>query len=139
MDYLYYKGYTGSIEYSKADGCFVGKVLGMTHDIILYEGNNIDELRADFEDGIEGYFESCEEMGIAPRKPAACLNVNIPPEVHEQITLLAKQKGVSVGDIVEEALLQVASTAKNAIDMNSKRNKIASKLPAKTKRKLAIA
>ncbi|MDR1023261.1 MAG: type II toxin-antitoxin system HicB family antitoxin [Prevotellaceae bacterium] len=83
MNHLYYKGYTGSIEYSKADSCFVGKVLGMTHDIILYEGNNIDELRADFEAGVESYFESCEEMGIAPRKPAVCLNVSIPPEVHE--------------------------------------------------------
>ncbi|MDR3366698.1 MAG: hypothetical protein LBO71_07005 [Prevotellaceae bacterium] len=70
MNNLEYKGYIGSIEYSKADGCFVGKVLGMTHDLILYEGNTIDELRADFEAGIES-FESCEEMGIAPRKPAA--------------------------------------------------------------------
>jgi predicted HicB family RNase H-like nuclease len=42
----------------------------------------------------KGYFESCEEMGIAPRKPAACLSVSIPLEVHEQITLLAEQKGV---------------------------------------------
>ena len=36
MDYLSYKGYTGSIEYSEADGCFVGKVLGLKHDLILY-------------------------------------------------------------------------------------------------------
>ncbi|MDR1023264.1 MAG: type II toxin-antitoxin system HicB family antitoxin [Prevotellaceae bacterium] len=139
MNYLHYKGYTGSIKYSKADGCFVGKVLEMEHDLILYKGNNVDELRADFEDGIEGYFESCEEMGIAPRKPTACLNVNIPPEVHEQITLLAEQKGVPVGDIVEEALLQVAATAKKTIGTSGKRNKIACNLPAKTNRKLAIA
>jgi predicted HicB family RNase H-like nuclease len=138
MNYLKYKGYTGSIEH-EIDGSFVGEVLGLERDLILYEGNNIDELRADFEAGIESYFESCEEMGVVPRKPATCLNVNIPPEVHEQITLLAEQKGVSVGDIVGEALLQIASTTKNAIDMNSKRNKIASKLPAKTKRKLSIA
>jgi predicted HicB family RNase H-like nuclease len=52
----------------------------MEHDLILYEGNNIDELRADFEAGVESYFESCEEMGIKPRKPATCLNVKIPPE-----------------------------------------------------------
>ena len=29
MDYLKYKGYIGSIEYSKEDKCFFGKVLGM--------------------------------------------------------------------------------------------------------------
>ncbi|MDR0567150.1 MAG: type II toxin-antitoxin system HicB family antitoxin [Prevotellaceae bacterium] len=97
MDYLEYKGYTGSIEY-EADGSLVGEVLGLKHDLILYEGNDIDELRADFENGIESYFESCEELGIAPRKPAAYLGVNIPAEVHKhkQIALLAEQKKVSV-------------------------------------------
>jgi predicted HicB family RNase H-like nuclease len=70
MDYLHYKGYTGSIKYSKADECFAGKVLNMNEDLILYEGKSIDELRTDFEAGIESYFESCMEMGIEPRKPA---------------------------------------------------------------------
>jgi predicted HicB family RNase H-like nuclease len=139
MNIMHYKGYTGSVKYSEADHCFVGAVLGLERDSITYEGSNIDELRADFEDGIEGYFESCEEIGITPRKPITCLNVKIPQEVHEQIVLLAEQKGASVDDIVEEALLQVAATAKNALDINGKRNKIVSKLPAKTNRKLAIA
>ena len=49
MDYLEYKGYKGSVEYSKADNCLFGKVLGMSKDLILYEGNTIDELKADFE------------------------------------------------------------------------------------------
>ena len=48
MDYLEYKGYKGSVEYSKADNRLCGKVLGMSKDLILYEGNTIDELRADF-------------------------------------------------------------------------------------------
>ena len=48
MDYLEYKGYKGSVEYSKADNCLFGKVLGMSKDLILYEGNTIDELKADF-------------------------------------------------------------------------------------------
>ncbi|MDR1023260.1 MAG: hypothetical protein LBL94_08335 [Prevotellaceae bacterium] len=52
---------------------------------------------------------------------------------------MAEQKGVSVDDVVEEALLQVTATAKNALGINGKRNKIVSKLPAKTNRKLAIA
>jgi predicted HicB family RNase H-like nuclease/predicted RNA binding protein YcfA (HicA-like mRNA interferase family) len=138
MDYLHYKGYTGSIGY-EADGSLAGKVLGMTHDLILYEGSTLDELRADFAAGIESYFESCEEMGIAPRKPVPSLSVSIPPEVHEQIVFLAEQKGVSIDDIVEEALLQVAATAKNATATSGKKNKIACKLPAKTSRKLAVS
>ena len=60
MDYLEYKGYKGSVEYSKADNCLFGKVLGMSKDLILYEGNTIDELRADFEAGIDSYIACCE-------------------------------------------------------------------------------
>ena len=44
MDYLEYKGYNGSVEYRKPDNCLFGKVLGMSKDLILYEGNTIDEL-----------------------------------------------------------------------------------------------
>ncbi|GHT80422.1 hypothetical protein FACS189467_2520 [Bacteroidia bacterium] len=86
MNTLYYKGYTGSVEYSNPDKCFVGKVLGLERDSITYEGETIDELRTDFEAGIESYFESCDEMGIKPRKPANYLNVRIPLEMHGQIS-----------------------------------------------------
>ena len=57
MDNLEYKGYFGSVEYSKDDNCLIGKVLGMNKDSITYEGNDINELRADFEAGIDSYLE----------------------------------------------------------------------------------
>lgn len=68
MDYLKYKNYTGSIEYSEEDDCFCGKVLGLTKGSITYEGSSIEELQEDFQAGIESYLEGCKEMGIAPRK-----------------------------------------------------------------------
>lgn len=55
MDHLEYEGYKGSIEYSEADNCLFGKVLGISKDLILYEGNTIDELRVDFECAIGSY------------------------------------------------------------------------------------
>lgn len=56
MDYLEYKGYKGSVEYSKEDNCLCGKVQGMGNKVlILYEGTTIDELRKDFEEGIDSY------------------------------------------------------------------------------------
>ena len=60
MDYLEYKGYKGSVEYSKEDNCLVGKVQGMSKALILYEGQTLDELRKDFEAGIDDYLRmSC--------------------------------------------------------------------------------
>ena len=57
MNVLYYKGYLGTVEYSAEDECFYGKVLGIT-DLFSYEGSDIEELRRDFHDGIEDYFEN---------------------------------------------------------------------------------
>ncbi|WP_239465309.1 hypothetical protein [Bacteroides mediterraneensis] len=61
MDYLEYKGYKGSVEYSKEDNCLCGKVQGMDKKaLILYEGITLDELRKDFEEGIDSYLEGCK-------------------------------------------------------------------------------
>ena len=66
MDYLKYKGYMGSIEYSKENKCFFGKVLGMKKALISYEGQTHDELRRDFEDGVDCYIEYCKAEGVTP-------------------------------------------------------------------------
>ena len=57
MDYLEYKGYKGSIEYSKEYDCLIGKVQGISKDLIAYEGQTLAELLQNFEDGIDSYLE----------------------------------------------------------------------------------
>ncbi len=105
MDYLKYKGYLGSVEYSEADNCLEGKVLGMSKDSITYEGNTIDELRADFEAGIDSYIEGCKELGIEPRKAfSGSLNIRISPEVHGRLAMLAQEAGVSINAFIKEIL-----------------------------------
>ena len=95
MDYLEYKGYKGSVEYSKADNCLFGKVLGMSKDLILYEGNTIDELKADFEAGIDNYIAGCVADGIEPRKPySGTLNIRISPEIHSRSPCLRRKLGL---------------------------------------------
>ena len=66
MDYLEYKGYKGSVEYSMEDNCLFGKVQGMSKALILYEGQTLDELRKDFEEGVDSYLEGCKADGIEP-------------------------------------------------------------------------
>jgi predicted HicB family RNase H-like nuclease len=68
MNYLEYKGYYGSIEYNKEDRNLYGKVLGMSKDMIDYEGSTIEELENDFIAGINSYIDGCKEIGISPRK-----------------------------------------------------------------------
>jgi predicted HicB family RNase H-like nuclease len=105
MDYLEYKGYKGSVEYSKADNCLFGKVLGMSKDLILYEGSNVDELRADFEAGIDSYIAGCLADGVEPRRPySGTLNIRIPAEIHSKIAMLAQETGTTINGYIRNAL-----------------------------------
>ncbi len=105
MDYLEYKGYKGSVEYSKADDRLFGKVLGMSKDLILYEGDTISELRADFEAGIDNYIAGCEADGVEPRRPySGTLNIRIPSELHGRIAMLASEAGVTINGFIRKAL-----------------------------------
>ena len=107
MDYLKYKGYTGSVEFSAADDCLHGKVLGMTKDSITYEGKTVNELKTDFQNAVDSYIEGCQELGITPRKPySGVLNIRIPSEIHEKVALLAMQQGMTVNALIRNAITQ---------------------------------
>ena len=50
VNYMEYKGYIGSINYSDDDKIFYGKVEGLKNSYIYFEGSSVKELRKDFED-----------------------------------------------------------------------------------------
>ncbi len=113
MGCLEYKGYKGSVEYSKADNRFFGKVLGMRWDLILYEGSTVDELRSDFEAGIESYLAGCRADGVEPRKPySGSLNVHVSPEIHSRIAALAQEAGTTVSGYVRQTLEEHVKSAR---------------------------
>ncbi|MDR0725940.1 MAG: type II toxin-antitoxin system HicB family antitoxin [Prevotellaceae bacterium] len=105
MDRLEYKGYFGSIEYSKEDDCLYGQVLGLTKDCITYEGNTVSELRIDFEGAIEQYLEHCKASGIKPSQAySGVLDIHISPEIHGKVALLAERYGMSINAFIRKAI-----------------------------------
>jgi predicted HicB family RNase H-like nuclease len=105
MNKLEYKGYYGSIEYSKEDKLLYGKVLGMTKDCITYEGKTVEDLENDFIDGIDSYIEGCKELGIKPRKAYnGVLNIRIPSDVHSKVAIIADELGTSINNFIKEAI-----------------------------------
>lgn len=105
MGTMKYKGYTGSVDFSDADSCLYGEVLGMGTDCITYEGTNVDELRKDFEGAIDDYIASCHAAGVEPRKPySGNLNVRLTPEIHSRIAAIAQQTGVTINSFIRETL-----------------------------------
>ena len=106
MDKLEYKGYFGSIEYSKDDNSLCGKVLGLNKEVcITYEGVTANELYNDFKAGIEHYLEYCVEKGVKPKKSYnGVLNIRIPAETHGKIAMLSERSGVSINAFIRDSI-----------------------------------
>jgi predicted HicB family RNase H-like nuclease len=105
MGTLKYKGYSGTVEYSEEDNCLYGKVIGMNKNGITYEGKTVEELKADFESGINLYLESCTERGMKPQKPySGSLNIRIPSDLHSKLALKAHLTGRSINAIIKDLL-----------------------------------
>ena len=103
-DLLKYKGYRASIRYSEEDGCFVGDVLGID-DIIAFDGQNIQELQAMFQESIDDYLENCAAWGKKPEKEyRGSFNVRVTPETHKSAALRAEELGISLNQFVAEAI-----------------------------------
>lgn len=105
MDFLEYKGYKGSVEYSKEDNCLFGKVQGMSKALILYEGNTLEELRKDFEDGVDNYLEACKADGVEPAKPySGRLNLRMSSELHSRLAAVVAATGTTINDFINKAI-----------------------------------
>jgi len=104
MKNLDYKGYSGSIEYSKEDGLFYGKLLGI-QSLISYEGETGPLLEKDFKESIDDYLSECSELGIKPEKPfKGSFNVRIPSELHRDAALKAIELNTSLNGFVSDSI-----------------------------------
>ena len=60
--YLEYKGFHGSVEYSRDDDILYGKVQDI-HGLVLYEGKSLDELKKDFCGAVDDYLSIMRKHG----------------------------------------------------------------------------
>ena len=106
MERLEYKGYLGSIEYSKDDNYLFGKVLGLNKEnCITYEGNTAEELYNDFKEGVDHYLEYCKMNDVKPRKSYnGVLNIRIPSEIHSRVAMYAENNGISINAFIRDSI-----------------------------------
>lgn len=111
-DTMKHKGYHGSIEFSLADDCLHGRLLGIT-DIISYEGSSLKEIKAAFKEAVDDYLEHCRDIGKSPNKPySGKVMFRIDPEIHARAALAAQLKGMSLNQWAEEVLERAAGQVK---------------------------
>lgn len=103
-NYLEYKGYIGTIEFSAEDKVFYGKIQGIT-DTVTFEGTSVRELEQSFKESIADYLETCKVLGKSPDKVyKGTFNVRISQELHQQTALLAAKAGINLNEVVKKAL-----------------------------------
>jgi predicted HicB family RNase H-like nuclease len=108
-DVIKYKGFIGSVHFDSEDEIFHGKVEGIP-DLVTFEGQSVGDLKKAFQDAIEDYLALCKETGKEPVKSCkGSFNVRIPPELHIEAVMVAKELGVSLNDFVRTAVQEKVS------------------------------
>ena len=99
-----HKGFYGTVEWSEEDKVFYGKVIGV-NDLLLYEGETIDELRKMFYEYVDDYIEECRKDGIAVQGSyKGSFNVRIDPDLHRKAAEKAAEEDISLNRLVGKAL-----------------------------------
>src|SRR5690606_34960259 len=103
-NYLEYKGYLGTVEFSADDKVFFGKIQGM-NDLILFEGESVSELENSFNESVDDYMETWIEIGKETNKTfKGSFNVRVNKRVHQKLFMLAAKKGMSLNQLVNKSL-----------------------------------
>ena len=121
---LMYEGFTGSIEASVEDECLHGRIQ-FIDDLITYEGNTISEIKSAFKDAVVRYLEHCKKIGKSPNKPySGTFNVRIGAELHKQAAQKAASMGLSLNQLVTNAIQTevVYSSPANRMSENQSSN-----------------
>lgn len=97
---LKYKNYTGSVECNLTEKFLYGKIL-FIDDLIMYEGNTIEELEQSFQYMVDDYIETCKELGKAPQKAySGTFNVRPGAEIHQALSEIATIENISLNKLI---------------------------------------
>ena len=108
MDYLEYKDYQGTVEFSADDACLHGKVVGI-EDLVTYEAQGIEDLTAAFRDSVEDYLAMCAEEGRAPdRKYSGKVMLRMNEDLHRRLAMQAEVDGESLNAWIAHELDRVS-------------------------------
>ncbi|NLD50717.1 MAG: type II toxin-antitoxin system HicB family antitoxin [Clostridiaceae bacterium] len=122
-DVMLYKDYIGSVHYSTDDEVFFGKIEGID-DSISFEGSSVEELKKAFHEAVEDYIELCELNGKEPQKAyRGSFNVRISPELHKNVAIAAAIKGISLNQMVEQAIQMSLSGDTQSLSRNKNNHK----------------
>ena len=101
---LRYKDFVGTVEFNSDDKVFHGKLAFIT-DLVTFEGTSVTELESAFAESVDDYLALCESIGKKPEKSfAGSFNIRMKPELHRRVAIASLEKGISLNQLVVEAV-----------------------------------
>jgi predicted HicB family RNase H-like nuclease len=102
--YLIYKGFEGTAEIDLEQKVCRGKIL-FIEDLVTYQTANPKGLEKVFQEAVDDYLETCEQLGRQPLKPLkGIFNVRVSPDLHKTLVLHSLNETTSLNDVVVRAL-----------------------------------
>lgn len=99
-----YKGYVAKVSFSDANGCLIGKVVGID-DSVTFEAESVGEIRKEFHVALDDYLSYCEKIGKKPDRPySGKLNLRLPSDRHRDLANQAEATGQSINDVILAAI-----------------------------------
>jgi predicted HicB family RNase H-like nuclease len=106
MNYIEYKNYLGTVEFSPEDLVFYGKIHGI-NDLVTFEATNVGDLLSSFHVAVEDYIDLCERYGKSPEKAySGQFNVRIDSSLHKQLSMQAARDGITLNQCVSRVLAE---------------------------------
>lgn len=104
MNIMNIDGHDAVIKYDPEIKQFRGEFLGLNGGADFY-ADSVSKLEKEGRTSLKVFLEACKEEGIEPRKSfSGKFVVRVPAETHQRVTLAAAAKGVSLNQLVLNAL-----------------------------------
>ena len=104
---LEYKGFTTHIKWSEPDKCYYGKIETIS-DLVLFEGETVEECEKDFYDAVNDYIDFCKEIGdeILKKEKTSATNETVDvdisrlsPTENADISLLTPTENIDLNNL----------------------------------------
>lgn len=103
-EYLKYKDYLASVEFSIEDMTLYGVVIGLS-DSLTFEIDDPNKAQQIFEQTIDEYLDLCKQINKVPDKTySGTFNIRISPSLHRQAAMKAEYLGISLNKYVEASI-----------------------------------
>lgn len=101
---LEYKGYIASVEFDADDKCLFGKIEHI-NDLIMFDGNDSQEIEKAFHEAVDSYLAFCQERGKEPNQSfKGSFNIRPGVALHRKAAVEAKRRRISLNDLVTKSI-----------------------------------